>query len=1032
MNISAPFIRRPIATILLVVAMVVTGVINYARLEVAPLPQMSIPFIAVSARLPGASPQTMATSVATPLQRSLGSIAGVKEMNASSSEGNTQVVLEFDISKDVNDAAREVQAAINKALPLMPSGMYEPPTYQKFNPSSVPVITLTMTSDTYGKDKLYDMASTVLSQKIAQVEGVADVDVGGSSMPAVRIDVDPAKLSAYHINLSELRNTIAQANQMRPRGYIANGDWRWQISTNGQMHNAAEFQELVVHWQEDQAVKLSDVAHVYDSVENEFNGGFFNNQDAIILTIRQEEGANIIKTVSAVKAQMAALQSLLPAGVDLAVGQDRTPSIRATLHETELTLIIATVLVVLVVLLFLRNYRATLIPAVAVPVSLLGTVTVMHFMDFSLNNISLMALIVATGFVVDDSIVVVENIVRYLEMGHKPKDAALKGAKEVGFTVISISLSLVVVFLPLILVGGLVGNLFYEFAMTMSVAVMVSLVISLTLTPMMCAYWLKLENLQNPKQNPVLDGFHYYFEWFFAAYKKTLGLAIKHRFLTLMSLLAAIALNVLLFMLVPKGLLPQQDTGVVMGIFRADKGTSFESAVPKLDQYRKIIGKNPNVATVMGYVSGRGGNNRSFLLIQLEPFGQRIASAQDVINELNQELGKVSGTRMFLVPQQDIQAGGGRGPAAGEYTYTLKSGDLELLNEWVPKVTEAFKELPELVGVNGGGDDKGYRLEISIDRDKVARLGLSMSSITDSLNSLYSQRQISRMYDDLNQYNVVLGADKIYARSQRDLEDLVLLTADGRQVPLSSIARTQVRNAPLSIHQKDGMLRESIDFALAPNVSLDQASKAIDEALLRIKLPTKQILAGFDGNALLFQQMSQQQPLMLLGVLALLYLLFGILYESYAHPLTILSTLPSAGLGAFIALMAFRMEFTLIALIGVFLLIGIVKKNAIMLIDFTLHKQRQDKISAEQAVYEGCLVRFRPIMMTTMAAMLGAFPLIIATGAGVEMRQPLGVVIVGGLIVSQILTLYTTPVVYIYLDKMASAIRQRFKIFAKE
>ena len=1029
MSLSAPFIKRPIATFLLAITLAVWGIVSYNSMPVAPLPNLAMTAIFVSASLPGASAETMASSVATPLQRSLGSIAGVDTMSSSSQEGRTQISILFEMSKDVNDAAREVQAAINKAVPLLPSSMRNPPTYRKLNPSSITIMVLSLTSESHSLGELYDMASTIVAQKVAQVEGVGEVSVGGSSMPAVRVDLNPMQLNSYGITLDEVRRTISDSNQNKPRGFLENEQLRWLISTNGILHKAADYKDLLVRWQDGQEVRLKDVAHVYDSVENEFNFGFLNEQESINLMVRREESANIIQTVEGVKAQVPTLNALLPTQVDLTVAQDRSPSIRATLSEAEKTLIISVILVALVVLVFLRDFRMALIPAISVPVSLFGAFIVMYFMGFSLNTISLMALIVATGFVVDDSIVVVENITRYLEQGLDPMEASLKGAKEVGFTVVTMSLSLVIVFLPLLLIGELIGNLFFEFAMTLTIAVLVSLVVSLTLVPMLCAKWLrplKEHPHKEPKKANILTRvFEGIYDFVFKFYKVTLAWSLRWRFVTFFALVLVVILNVHLFLTVPKGFFPQQDTGLMRGMFRVDQGTSFEAMRPKLDEYRRIILADPNVDSVTGSAGGRGGSTSSFMTIQLVPFEERELSSQEVINQLRASLGHIPGSSMFLFPMQDLPSRGLGGAAGGDYQFLLKAGDLDLLREWTDKVRQAFQNLPELVDVSEGSEDKGRRLELEIDREKAQRLGVDMSLVTNTLNNLYASRQVSVIYEELNQYNVVMGAASEYASDASVLNDLKVLTNDGRAVPISSFTSLSVANAPLRVSQQEGMLADEISFALADGVTLEQAREAINQVLVDINLPTRLIQAGFDGTAADFEEMQKQQPLMLLAVVVLLYLVLGILYESYIHPITILSTLPSAGFGALLALNMVDMEFTIIALIGVFLLIGIVKKNAIIMIDFALQRQRVESLSSEEAIYEAGLGRFRPSLMTPFAAIFGAFPLILATGAVVEMRQPLGITIVGGLVMSQILTLYSTPVVYLYLDQLASWFKRR-------
>jgi multidrug efflux pump len=1006
---------RPVATTLLCLGMVLTGVLAYRLLAVAPLPQVDFPIISVSASLAGASPETMASSVATPLERSLGSIAGVTEMTSRSIEGSTRITLMFDLDRDINSAARDVQAAINAARTLLPSSLRNNPTYHKVNPSSAPVMVLALTSKTRTQGQLYDLASTVLAQKLSQVDGVGEVDVGGSSLPAVVVSLDPQALAAAGIPLDAVRTALSNANTMRPNGAVENDRYHWTISSGGQMNRAAQYRPLIIAWKDGAPVRLQDIAKVEDSVEEVYNFGFFNDKTAVLLIIRRQPDANIIKTVDAIRAQIPAFQAMLPAQVTLSVAQDRTPSIRASLDEAEITLVIAVILVVLVVLLFLRDWRAALIPIIVVPASLITTFSLMWWFGFTLNTMSLMALIVATGFVVDDAIVVLENIMRHIEKGVPPKRAALRGVKEVGFTVVAMSLSLVAVFIPILLMGGLPGRMFREFAVTLSATIMVSLLLSLILTPMMCARFLKVRPPRERSAGVLRSWIRMVGERLWEAYGVSLRWALTHGRFMMLLLAATIGLNFYLYASVPKGFFPQQDTGQLLGFFRVDQGTSFYAMRPKLEQFRNILLQDPAIESVTGFAGGRGGSNSSFLMIQLKPMAQRHASADQVVDRLRGKFLGLPGARLTLVPQQDIRVGGRQGSAA--YDYSLLGSDLDLLKKWMPKVQQALMALPELVDVDTDIDDKGRRVNLVVDRDAATRLGVNMSLVASTLNNSFSQRQVSVIYGPLNQYHVVMAVDQRYAQDAESLKLVHVVTSSGKLVPLSAFTHFEIGTAPLSVQHTGLFADDSISFSIAPGVTLEQATKAINEAVARTGLPSNEIQGGFQGTAKALQQSLAQQPWLILAALITMYIVLGMLYESYVHPLTILSTLPSAGIGALLALIMLGQEFTLIALIGVFLLIGIVKKNAIMMVDFALQVERERGLSSRDAIYEACLIRFRPIMMTTVSALFGALPLVLASGAGVELRRPLGITIVGGLILSQILTLYTTPVVYLYLDR---------------
>ncbi|MES2818226.1 MAG: efflux RND transporter permease subunit [Pseudomonadota bacterium] len=1018
MNLSAPFIRRPVATLLLSLAILLLGGVSFGLLPVSPLPQMDFPVITVQANLPGASPQIMASSVATPLERSLGSISGIVQMNSRSSQGSTRIMIEFDLERDINGAAREVQAAINAARPLLPSGMRSMPTYRKVNPSQAPIMVLSLTSTVLNKGQLYDVASTVLAQKLSQVAGVGEVQIGGSSLPAVRVALEPRLLDQYGIALDEVRQRIAAANAKRPKGALEQGERHWQVQASDQLEKAADYLPLIIRYQDGAAVRLGDLAAVSDGVEDRYNSGFYNDEEAVLLVINRQTGANILETVAEIRAQLPGLRAVIPASVELAVAMDRSAVIRATLHEAERTLLIAVVLVILVVFAFLGRWRAALIPALAVPVSLVGTFAVMHLLGFSLNNLSLMALIIATGLVVDDAIVVLENISRHIEAGDTPLVAAFKGAREVGFTLLSMNLSLVAVFISILFMGGIVEKLFREFSITLAVAIVVSLLVSLTLTPMLCARWLSAEDERPPGalqrfgerlQRRVL-----------LHYGRGLDWALAHARLVLCSVLATIALNVFLFISVPKTFLPQQDTGQLIGMVRGDDGLSFQVMQPKMETYRQAVLADPAVESVAGFIGGSGGINNAFIIVRLKPMAERQLASQKVIERLRDTLPKVPGGRLFLMPDQDLQMGGRQGRSS-ENEYMLLSADLDLLRLWLPRVRDALKALPELTDIDAKESEGAQQIRLVVDRDLARRLGVDMAMVTGVLNNAFSQRQVSTIYDSLNQYSVVLEIDPRYAQHPEALEQIQLITADGERVPLSTFARWERSLEEDRVNHQGQFASENIGFALAKGVSLDQASVAIERAVARLGLPTEVqgTLAGTGGA---FVAAQQNQPWMILLALGVVYIVLGILYESYIHPLTILSTLPSAGVGALLTIQLVGEEFSLISLLGLFLLIGIVKKNAILMIDLALQLERQEGLSPEVSIHRACLLRFRPIMMTTLAAILGALPLIIGGAEGSEMRQPLGIAIVGGLVLSQLLTLFTTPVVYLFFDRL----RHRF------
>lgn len=1011
MRFYALFIYRPVATILLTLAVTLCGVLAFRLLPVAPLPQVDFPVIMVSASLPGASPETMASSVATPLERALGRIAGVNEMTSSSSLGSTRIILQFDFERDINGAARDVQAAINAAQSLLPSGMPSRPTYRKANPSDAPIIILTLTSDTLSQGALYDFASTQLAQTIAKIEGVGDVDVGGSSLPAVRVDLNPQALFNQGVSLDAVRTAISEANVRRPQGALEDSDRRWQIQANDELKTAAEYQPLIIHYHNGAAVKLQDVATVTDSVQDVRNAGMTNAKPAILLIIRKAPDANIIETVDRIRARVPELREIIPASIDLQIAQDRSPTIRASLKEVEQTLVISVALVILVVFLFLRSGRATFIPAIAVPVSLIGTFTAMYLCGFSLNNLSLMALTIATGFVVDDAIVVLENISRHLEAGVKPLQAALQGVREVGFTVLSMSLSLVAVFLPLLLMGGLPGRLFREFAVTLSVAIGISLVVSLTLTPMMCGWLLKASK---PKTQPRKRGIGRVLTAMQEGYATSLQWVLRHTRLVGVVLLATIALNIWLYIAIPKTFFPEQDTGRLMGGIQADQSISFQAMRGKLQDFMKIIRDDPAVDNVTGFTGGSRVNS-GMMFISLKPLGERKETSQQVIDRLRKKLAREPGASLFLMAVQDIRVGGRQSNAS--YQYTLLSDDLAALREWEPKIRKAFSTLPELADVNSDQQDNGAEMSLIYDRETMARLGISVQDANGLLNNAFGQRQISTIYQPLNQYKVVMQVDPRYTQDISALNQMFVINSDGKPIPLSSFARWQPANAPLSVNHQGLSAASTIAFNLPSGVSLSEASAAIDRTMTALGVPST-VRGSYAGTAKIFQDTMNSQVFLILAAIATVYIVLGILYESYVHPLTILSTLPSAGVGALLALELFGAPFSLIALIGIMLLIGIVKKNAIMMVDFAIEAQRKGDLSPEQAIFQACLLRFRPIMMTTLAALFGALPLVISSSDGAELRQPLGITIVGGLVMSQLLTLYTTPVVYLFFDRL--------------
>ncbi|WP_043330637.1 efflux RND transporter permease subunit [Curvibacter gracilis] len=1025
MNFSEPFIRRPIATTLITMGIVLAGLIAFFMLPVAPLPQVDFPTISVSASLPGASPETMATTVATPLERALGSIAGVSEITSSSSLGNTRVTLQFDLDRDINGAARDVQAAINASRALLPTGLPSNPTYRKVNPADSPILILSMTSDVLARDQMYDAASTVLAQRLAQVNGIGQVVVGGGALPAVRVELDPGRLAASGIAIDNVRAALVATNTNRPKGNVEDGARNWQIGANDQAFSAAEYAPVVLRYANGNAIRLRDVGQVIDSVQDVRNYGVADGKPAILLILFKQPGANIIQTVDEVRSLLPQLRASIPTAIDLEVAVDRTPTIRASLREVERSLAISVGLVILVVFVFLRHLRSALIPSVAVPASLAGTFGVMYLCGYSLDNLSLMALTVATGFVVDDAIVVLENISRHIERGKTPLQAALAGSREIGFTVVSISLSLIAVFIPVLLMGGVVGRLFREFAVVLSVAILVSMVVSLSTTPMMCSVLLKPHA---PVARPgrwarlglrVRRGSQ-------RAYRRTLALAMRWQPITLLLLAGVVGLNVYLYREVPKGFFPQQDTGRIMGNIRADQATSFQAMQRRLDRFMGIVRSDPAVEAVSGFTGG-GQRNTASMFISLKPLAVRGVSADQVVARLRAKLSKEPGANLFMVPVQDIRIGA-RG-SNSQYEYTLLADTLEDLRAWEPPIRRAIMQLPELVDVNSDMQEKGLQNSLVIDRDAASRLGLSLAAIDTTLNDAFGQRQVGVIYNPLNQYRVVMEMAPEYQQSPESLLQLRFTSSSGAQVPLSAFARVELTNTPLSVTHEAGAPDTTISFALAPGVSLSQATDAVNSAVAALGVPVS-VRGSFGGTAGAFQKSMASQPLLILAALITIYLVLGILYEDLIHPVTILSTLPSAGVGALLALMLTDTEFSIIALIGVILLIGIVKKNAIMMIDFAITRQRQAAeagahVSAAQAIYRACQLRVRPILMTTVAAIFGAVPLALGAGDGAELRRPLGIAIVGGLLFSQLLTLYTTPVVFVCMDRLRQRLARR-------
>jgi hydrophobe/amphiphile efflux-1 (HAE1) family protein len=1016
MNIPSLFINRPVTTTLLTIGIALAGIVAFQLLPVAPLPQVDYPTIQVFANLPGADPETMATSVAAPLERQLGRIAGVTEMTSTSYRGATTVVLQFDLDRDIDGAARDVQAAINAARGFLPANLPSNPSYRKANPADAPIMLLGLTSDTVDRPQMYDAASSILQQKLAQVKGVGQVFVGGGSLPAVRVDMNPSALSKYGISLEDVRGVLISQNVLRPKGQLSDEKRTLEIQANDQIRYAEKYRPLVVSYKAGAAVRLSDVANVHDSVEDVRTMGLVDGKPAVMVMIFRQPAANIIETVDHIRELLPQLEAAMPGGITLSVIQDRSPPIRGSLRDVEINLIISFILVIIVVFAFLRHIRSTLIPAVAVAVSLVGTFGIMYLFGYILDNLSLMALTVATGFVVDDAIVVLENITRHIENGVPPRQASMVGAKQITFTVLSMSLSLIAVFIPILLMGGMVGRLFREFAVTLSAAILISLAVSLTTTPMMCAALLSSE--RGRSHGHIYEVSDRAFRWMHRTYEKALRWALRHSLFMLFVTLATVVTNVCLFFVVPKGFFPEQDTGRIVGSIQAEQDISFQAMQGKLTQIVEIIRKDPAVEHMVAFTGGGGGGgtamNTGRMFISLKPFNERDVSAQQVIARLRGQLARVPGAPAYLQPVQDIRVGGRQ--ASGLYQYTLQGDNLAELNSWAPRMLRELRTLRQLTDVSSDQQNKGLQASLVIDRATASRLGITPQLIDNILYDAFGQRQVSLTYTQLNQYRTIMEVDPIFWQHPETLKEIYVRSANGSMVPLSAFTHYEPTSTSLSVAHQSQFPSVTFSFNLPPGMALGGAVNTVEETARKMGLPAS-IRGSFQGAAQAFQASLANEPFLILAALVAVYIVLGILYESYVHPITILSTLPSAGVGALLALLVCRTDFSIIALIGIVLLIGIVKKNGIMMVDFALEAERKEGKNSADAIYEACLLRFRPIMMTTMAAMLGALPLALGRGVGSELRRPLGISIVGGLLISQMLTLFTTPVMYLYLDR---------------